>query len=126
MYKGVISLELLKKYTINLLISFFVSFALMCVTALIFTYTNINDIHLQSFVLGIIVFSVLVGSTLLTRKIKQKGLVHGALFGFIFCLIVYIITAIFYTGLCLTNTLLLYLAISIVSGVVGGIIGVNI
>ncbi len=119
-------MELLKRYVTNTLISFLISFILMCVTAAIFTYTNIKDIHLQSFVLGIIVFSVLVGSTLLTRKIKQKGLIHGAAFGFIYCLILYISTSVAYTGFCFTNTLLLYLGLSIVSGVIGGVIGVNI
>lgn len=119
-------MEILKRYLINLSISFLISFLLIGVTAVIFTYTSIKDIHLQSFVLGIIVFSVLVGSTLFARKIKQKGLIYGAIYGILYCLILYIITSIAYTGLKFTNTLLLYFAISLVSGVVGGIIGVNI
>lgn len=119
-------MELLKRYVINMLISFLISFVLMGVTAAIFTYTSIKDMYLQSFVLGIIVFSVLLGSTLLARKIKQKGLIHGAIYGVLYCLILYIMTSIAYVGFCFTNTLLLYFAISAVSGIVGGVIGVNI
>ena len=107
-------------------ISFFVAAILLCLSAVIFAYTNINDRHLQTFVFGTVMLSVLIGATILARRIKKKGLLFGALFGLIFILLVYMITCMAYTGFFVSNTLLIYMAICILSGIVGGIIGVNI
>lgn len=115
-----------KSYIFSLFISFFVAAILLCLSAVIFAYTNINDRHLQTFVFGTVMLSVLIGATILARRIKKKGLLFGALFGLIFILLVYMITCLAYTGFFVSNTLLIYLAICILSGIVGGIIGVNI
>ena len=106
-----------KSYIFSLFISFFVAAILLCLSAVIFAYTNINDR---------VMLSVLIGATILARRIKKKGLLFGALFGLIFILLVYIITCMAYTGFFVSNTLLIYMAICILSGIVGGIIGVNI
>ncbi len=119
-------MKLLKSYIINIAISFLITFLLLCLSAAIFAYTNINDIHMQSFVLGIIVLSVLVGSFLLTIKLKKKGLLYGLLYGFIYFILVYIISCISNGFIIFNNIALLYLILSAVSGIIGGIIGVNV
>ena len=116
----------IKNYAISLMISFLITIIGISLSSLVFAYTNINDRHLQTFVFGIILFSVLVGAMILSRKLKQKGLIYGAIFGIMYCLIVYLSSAIAYTGFFVSNTLLIYLLISFLSGIVGGIIGVNI
>lgn len=116
----------IKNYAVSLVISFLITIIGISVSSVIFAYTNINDIHLQTFVFGIILFSVLVGAMILSRKIKQRGLIFGAIFGIIYCLIVYLSSAIAYTGFFMSNTLLIYLVICFFAGIVGGIIGVNI
>lgn len=116
----------LKNYTFCLIIAFLVSVILLSLSAVIFAYTNINDRYLQTFVFGSIMISVLISSTVLAKKVKEKGLLLGAIFGFLYVLLIFLITSIAYTGFVFTNTLLIYLAISILSGIVGGIIGVNI
>ena len=120
------NLNNVKSYIFSLFISFFVAAILLCLSAVIFAYTNINDRHLQTFVFGTVMLSVLIGATILARRIKKKGLLFGALFGLIFILLVYMITCMAYTGFFVSNTLLIYMAICILSGIVGGIIGVNI
>lgn len=116
----------IKNYAISLLISFLITIVGISLSSCIFAYTNIDDKHLQTFVFGIILFSVLVGSMVLLKKIKQRGLIFGGIFGLIYCLIIYLSSAIAYTGFFISNTLLIYLLISFLAGVVGGIIGVNI
>lgn len=116
----------IKNYAISLVISFLITIVGISVSSAIFAYTNINDMHLQTFVFGIILFSVLVGAMILSRKIKQKGLIFGAIFGVLYCLIIYLVSSIAYTGFFVSNTLLIYLIISFLAGIVGGIIGVNI
>lgn len=119
-------MEKLKYFTISLAISFIISIALLSLCATIFAYTNINDRHLESFVFGIVTISVLVGSIILSKKVNEKGLLLGAIFGLFFCLIVYLLTVILYKGFFITTVLGIYLAICMLSGIIGGVIGVNV
>lgn len=119
-------MEKIKRYSISLLISFLVAIVLLIITSMIFAYTNISDKHLETFVLGIVMLSVLIGSTILLKKLKERGLLFGAIFGFIFCLIVYLINVLAFSGFFVSNTLGIYFAICILSGIIGGVIGVNI
>lgn len=119
-------MEVIKKYTLGLIFSFVITLIGISLTAIIFAYTNIKDIHMQSFVFGTILFSVLIGSTYISKSIRKKGLILGGIFGVLYCLILYILSVVAYNGIYISNTLLIYLLISFVSGVIGGIIGVNI
>lgn len=119
-------MEKVKHFIINLLISFILTVIFLVISSAIFAYTNIDDRHLQTFVFGIILLSNLIGSTLLSRKMKEKGLIYGGSFGIVYCLILYLITSLAFNGFAFSNTLVIYLVISAVSGIVGGVIGVNI
>lgn len=115
----------IKNYAFSLLITFLISGVLLCLSATIFAYTNISDRYLQTVIFGVVMISVLIGSAILAKKIKEKGLLLGGIFGAIFVAIIFLITSIAY-GFTFTNTFLIYLAVSVLSGVIGGIIGVNI
>lgn len=119
-------MEKIKRYSISLIISFVVACIFLLISSAIFTYTNINDRHLDSFVLGSVMISVLIGSMLLVKKLKRKGLLYGAVFGIIYFLIVYITNMLAFSGFFVSSTLGIYFAICLLSGIVGGIIGVNI
>lgn len=119
-------MEKIKRYSISLMISFLIAIIFLLISSAIFAYTNINDRHLDSFVFGSVMLSVLIGSMLLLRKIKEKGLLYGAVFGIIYFLIIYLVNILAFSGFFVSNTLGIYFAICILSGVVGGIIGVNI
>lgn len=119
-------MEKIKKLGINIVISFGITAFFLCLTGVIFAYTNINDRHLQTFVFGIILLSNLLGSTLFLRKVKEKGLIYGALFGIIYCLTLYLVTSLIFNNFAITNTLGIYFVICILSGIIGGVIGVNI
>lgn len=116
----------LKYYSMNMAISYVIALFLLFISALIFTYTNINDNYLNTFVFVSVMISAMIGSMLMTRKIKEKGIINGAIFGFIFCFLIYLFTSIIFTGFFMSNTVLIYLGISVLAGIVGGIIGVNI
>lgn len=119
-------MEKVKRYLISLFIAFMISILLILITALIFTYTNIDDRYLQSFVTGIVTISCLISSIVLTKKIKEKGIAHGIIFGIIYCLLIYIINMFVYSNFFISNTLLVYFGVCALSGIVGGIIGVNV
>lgn len=119
-------MEKLKRYSISIIISFVVAIVFLLISSAIFAYTNINDRHLDSFVLGSVMVSVLIGSMILLRKLKEKGLLYGAIFGITYFLIIYLVNILAFSGFFVSNTLGIYFGICILSGIVGGIIGVNI
>ena len=119
-------MENVKQYTKFLILSYVIAIVLLSLSAVIFAYTNINDSLINIFVFVIVVITNLIGSTLTSRKIKKRGLIVGLLFGIIYFLIIYLLSAIFYTGFFVNKAVGLYLLMTSVSGMVGGVIGVNI
>lgn len=119
-------MEYIKRFSIALVISFVISLILIFVASVIMTYTNIEDSMMLTFVFVSVIVSTLVGSTLLLRKIKTKGLIFGGLFGLIFMMAIYLVTVGCFTGFFVSQTMLIYFGMSIVSGMIGGIIGVNL
>lgn len=119
-------MENIKQYTKFLILSYIIAIVLLGLSSIIFAYTNINDSLINIFVFVIIVITNLIGSTLTSRKLKRRGLFVGLIFGIIYFLIIYLLTAILYTGFFVNKAVGLYLLMTSVSGIVGGVIGVNI
>lgn len=115
-----------KQYAKYLMLSYVVALVLLCLTAILFAYTNINDSLINTFVFVIVVITNLIGSTITSRKLKKRGLLTGLIFGLIYFLIIYLLSALLYTGFFVNNAVFMYLGLSAIGGIVGGIIGVNI
>ena len=115
-----------KFYPIYIFVSYILILIFTILSAVIFTYTNINDKYINIFVYGILAISVFIPSILLNRKIKSKGIITGGIFGILVYATMYIISAIFLTGGTVSMTMLVPLLISVIAGVLGGMIGVNI
>jgi len=125
MYKGVISLNKLKYFGINLVICCVMILILLLVTSAIFAYTSINDKYLDIFVYSIVGISIFLTSVFLNRKIKSRGAMYGSVFGLLVIITIYLIGAIF-LSFSLSYTAGIYLAIGAIAGLIGGIIGVNL
>lgn len=119
-------METLKNYSKFMGLSYLLAVILLCIASVILAYTNVSDNMLLTFVFVIVVITTLIGSTLLARKVKKRGLIYGLIFGLIYFLVVYLISVIFYNGFVFNNTVAMYLLMCTVSGIIGGIIGVNI
>lgn len=119
-------MEYVKQYSKFLVISYVMALVLLCLTALIFAYTNINDSLINTFVFVIVVITNLIGSTLTSRKIKKRGLIIGLMFGIIYFLIIYLLSVILYTGFFINNAVGMYFGLSAIAGIIGGVIGVNL
>jgi len=118
-------LNKLKYFGINLVITCVVILLLLLVTSAIFAYTNLNDKYLDIFVYSSIGISVFLNSIFLNRKIKYKGAVYGSMFGLLVIVTIYLIGAIF-LSFSLSYTAVVYIAVAVISGLIGGIIGVNL
>ena len=99
---------------------------LLIIISLIFAYTNINDVYIESAVFLAMAISAFISSFILCKKIKKNGLIHGIIVNVISVLIIFAISCILNNSFCITNTLGIYLAICSLTGIVGGILGVNV
>ncbi len=110
----------------NVIISYVITLILYMVYALVLEYTNVPEstIPILTTVIGMI--SVFIGSSLAVMKIKEKGLINGAIVGLIYILFVYLLSSILSTGFGLNGYSLSIIAFYIIFGMIGGIIGVNI
>lgn len=94
--------------------------------AILLTYTNIQENTMIPVVIIITAVSILIGSSLSTLRIKKNGLLNGALVGVIYILLIYIISSLTGSGFSLNIMSFIMLVSSIIAGMIGGIIGVNL
>lgn len=102
-----------------------ISIILLTVYALLLTYTKVSESTITPVVLTITGISILIGSTISSRKIKKNGLMYGGLVGAIYIIFLYFASSLCITGFSLTLNSLIMLAVGIITGIAGGIIGVN-
>jgi putative membrane protein (TIGR04086 family) len=107
------------------MLAYILALVLLCLTAVLFTYTNINDGYMDTFVYVIVGITNLIGSILVARKIKEKGIVLGMVFGIMYFLLIYLISGISF-GFVINVSAAIYLVTALLTGMLGGILGVNI
>ena len=118
--------KFLKNIIKGLLIAFIMTIVSFLIFALILTYTNISETTIFPVIVVITAISILMGSSLGSLKIKKNGLINGGLIGFIYMLSLYIISSCFIGNFGFNTNSVILLVASILAGMLGGIIGVNI
>lgn len=98
---------------------------LLLIFAILLTYTPISENTINPVIIVISGISILVGSSISSLKIRKNGLINGALVGLIYILTIYLISSITGTGFVINVYSLIMIIVSIITGMIGGIIGVN-
>ncbi len=110
----------------GIVISFILTLILLFLFSIILTYTNIDENTIAPVIIMITVISILIGSSVSTIKIKKNGIVNGGIIGLIYILTLYIISSLVETGFSLSMYSIIMIILSIIAGMIGGIVGVNI
>ena len=108
------------------LLSIIMSIIFLAIFATILAYTNVSESTILPTIIVIVASSILAGSFLCSRKIKQNGILNGAIVGLIYMLVLYIISSAIVMDFSLTINSFIMIGAGILAGIVGGIIGVNI
>lgn len=116
----------LKEYTKFMVISILIGMLITCLIGVLLAYTNINDNMLGTLIFVGTAISIFIGSTMLNRKFKKRGYLYGLIFGVVFFMLIYTFSCLLSSALIFNTTVLIYLIMTMVSGAIGGIIGVNI
>lgn len=120
----------LKKNSLRILkgsvFAIIISLILLFIFALLLTYTDISETTMIPVVITIVGISILIGSMVSTRTISKNGLLNGGLVGLIYGIILYLSSSLCLVGFSLTVYSLVMIAVAIITGMVGGVIGVNL
>lgn len=98
---------------------------LIFIYSTLLTYTNISDSTIPSFVAGISIISILFSSIIFSRQIGTSGIINGAIIGGIYIGLIYLLSSLFKTGFVLDKYSIFMIIVAILTGAIGGIIGVN-
>lgn len=104
-------------------------FTLICLTVFsaLLTFTNLSESLIQPVVISVTGISIFVGSFFATRKIKKNGIIKGIAVGLIYILLIYVISSVVNNAnFALNMGSIVMIAIGILCGAIGGIIGVNV
>ncbi|HOV26781.1 MAG TPA: TIGR04086 family membrane protein [Pseudobacteroides sp.] len=110
----------------GIVISFLITIPFFAAFALALTYTDFPEKYISSSVIITTIVSIIVAGSTATSRINRKGWINGAAVGAVYMLVLYIASSISFKDFTVTRYCVTMLIIGIVSGSIGGIIGVNI
>lgn len=110
----------------GILSSIFITLILLFVFSAILTYSDMQESTIPIVTIVITAVSILIGSSISTIKINKNGILNGGTIGFLYIFLLYILSSIVQTGFSLNMYSIVMIIAAIVSGMIGGIVGVNI
>ena len=117
--------SIIKNIFIGVGVSFIFTVIALIIFSVILTYTNVQGNVINPVIMVITAISILIGSSIVNAKIKKNGLINGGIVGGIYILLIYLISSILNWRFSLNVQSIIMIAISIIFGILGGIIGVN-
>lgn len=115
----------IKGIIIGTIISMIITIIFLLIFSLILVNTNIQENTIKPVVIIITAISILIGTSITTIKIKKNGILNGAIIGGLYIGIIYFFSSITFTGFGLNLYSIIIIISTIITGMLGGIIGVN-
>ncbi len=106
--------------------AYFITLLVFIIYGILITYTDITEKNMQLIVMITTVVSVLVSGFISAKGISSKGLLLGSLAGIIYFIILLMVAFCVLPNIQINSKLLMLFVLSICSGGVGGIIGINL
>lgn len=97
----------------------------LLIYSIILSYTSVSENTIPTIVIIITAISILIGSTISTSNIKKNGIINGMFVGLIYIAIIYLLSSIVTGNFLLNITSIIMIITSVLTGALGGIIGVN-
>lgn len=110
----------------GLLLAFIITAVLIFISSVIITYTNISESKMNLLNTIVMIISITSGSIYVAIKAKEKGWINGGILGLCYFLIILLINIVFLKPFTFDIFLISRLIISVIMGIIGGIIGINL
>ena len=108
------------------IISIIITLVFLVIFSLVIANTNVKESTIIPGIIIISAMSLLIGSIISTLKVSKKGLLNGAHVWLIYIIILYIISSFVNQNFEINVKCLIMIVTSIIMGMIGGIIGINI
>lgn len=116
----------IRKILSGSIIAIILTLIFLTLYAVILSWTNISETTIVPVVLTITGISILIGSSISSINIKKQGMINGGMVGAIYILFIYIMSSIVTGKLNIDVNSIIMILVAIITGMVGGIIGVNL
>lgn len=107
-------------------LSFILTFVLVLIVAVLLTYTPLKESRIPLLNTIIMILSITIGSIYIAVKIGEKGWINGGIVGVLYFLILILLNYLFIKPYILDLYSISKLFISLATGIIGGMIGINI
>ena len=118
-----------KNFLLNLWKGVLIAFVFTLITLFIFAcllyFTNLTEETIKPVIITITGISILLGSSIGTKKLKKNGIINGGLIGGIYILSLYILSSVMNSSFNLNFSSIIMVLVGMICGILGGIIGVN-
>ena len=108
------------------LFSIIISVIGLLIFAIVLTNSNVSEDVIPIVIIVISNLSILIGSIIRNKRIEKNGIVNGMLVGLIYLIIIYLASSIVIKSFNFNMKSVIMILCSIISGTIGGIIGVNL
>lgn len=115
---GIVFKSIIKAYVLSLV--------LLATFAAILTYTSFSESSIPIAVMVVSIISILYASKCSAKKAKSRGWLIGSITGFTYMFILYLISLVFIERPVFDMHVLLIWVVGLISGAIGGIIGINL
>lgn len=113
-------------YLRSIVRSLIITLAIMLILAAIITFTSMSESIMPLITSIIMVLSIAYSGLLSAKQLNKNGFMHGLLTGTIYILFIIFLSWIFIKDFSMDKFILIKGLIGIVSGGIGGMIGVNL
>lgn len=107
-------------------VAFLLTLVLLSIVTALLTFTSLKEDRIPLINTIVMILSIVIGSISLALKVDEKGWLNGGLIGILYFLILILINFLFIKPFIFDIYTIGKLFICLVSGVIGGMIGVNI
>lgn len=119
------SMENLWKIVKGSMIAIVITLVGLVIFSAILTYTKVEETIILPVILSVTSISILLGSGIMASKIKKNGILNGGVIGLLYVLVLYLVSSLVGVGFSVNLNTIFMIVISILAGMLGGIIGVN-
>jgi putative membrane protein (TIGR04086 family) len=110
----------------GVLLAYIISVLFLAIYGILLAVTSLSESTLPTAVMIITMASIALSSIYAAIKSESKGWMKGALLGFVYMVILFLLSMIFKTGITLDKYVVFRVFMGIVIGLLAGIIGINL
>lgn len=110
----------------GLMIAFLLTLILILIFSLFLSFTSIRESKLPLFNNLVMIVSIVVGSIYVAIKVKENGWLNGALIGLGYYIVLTLLGILFIKPFIFDFVVLSRLVIALITGIIGGMIGINL